>query len=496
MTAPSRALLAIVLPLVGALVPADSLVAQTPELDELRTGTHKKVLNKLTAFARRATSSKLPSMARVAWRHVVEHYDPDHKPARRALGFALSDGAWQRETAEKDLDKDEANYRKRQGIEKAWGQTCEQVAELHRELARALRDGGFAEKAQEEFRRVLAFAPDDEEGHLAIGHEAYEGFFGTAEDIAFAQRLRTLRETAREIAKKTYEIEPVPPEEMPAELAATGLTFYGARSERFVHWFVDSQEAAQRSVLWAERGYELLGEILGEDARFRRPQAVAWFAVVRSEAQRKIVYEKSPSTMGRFNLSQAMMFAGTTFGTTDGRRAGLYDLHEREDADHAVAHVTKLQFLGGRNDGLGEGLVHAMTWLLCGTTLTRYADLPKTVSGDAKPLGSNPAEWRKRLDQDISKGEDWPLHQLPRERADNFRDGARIKGWSFLVFMLARFPDRWYDLLDGMSAVELRIPEDVEAVFQEELGMSTQEVNDLWRAWAAPGSKLGVASGW
>ena len=69
------------------------------------------------------------------------------------------------------------------------------------------------------------------------------------------------------------------------------------------------------------------------------------------------------------------------------------------------------------NPALSEGLVHACTWLLCGTTATSYASLPRTVAGNHEVLGNDPEQWRRRLWGLMDTRKDWPLEQLPRERA-------------------------------------------------------------------------------
>lgn len=483
-----------VLPLLIALLPAARIAAQGAEIDALRADTNAQIVKLLTAFGKRAGTYKLPSHARVAWRQIVAHYDRDNDRARKELGFEQKDGEWRQTTPDTALPKDAADERKRTTIEKAWRTTCERVAKLHRELAKKLQDAGHDSLAQEQYRRVLAFEPQDRESHLAIGNESFNGFFGEAEDIAFAKRMQDLMTRAGELAEKEYEVTPLSADDMPDELKASGLAFGGARSKHFTHWAIDSQDDAIATLQWAERAYELLGELLGSKSRFRRPDALRWIAIVRTPEQRKAVFEAAPSTRGQYDLTQAMMFSGNTFETRGGR-AGLYAHEQATDADHAVAHVTKVHFLGGRNAGLSEGMVHAMTFLLCGSTLTHYADLPKTVSGKFELLKPDPEAWRDRLDEEIRTGQDWPLVQIPRERLDNFRESVRVKSWSFMLFVLARFPDQWYRLLDRHSRADL-MPEDVEETFHEVLDMSTHEVDELWRAWAQPGSKLGAASGW
>ena len=491
---PQHATRSAALAIAAALITTSSSAAQTQELDKLRAKTTKQITKTLVAFGRRAESTKMPSLAREAYRQILAHYDNDNNTARKGLGYRRQNGAWQRVKAEGSLADDTADDRQRSSIEKVWKTTRQRVAKMHRTLAVALRDAGHGELAREQFARILFYLPQDRESHVALGHASVGDYYGSEVEVAFARKMLAMLEQAAEIAEREYDIEPLPVDKMPAALRATGLPFVGARSKHFTYWVIESLEDAENSLTWAERSYDMLGELLGSKRRFRRPDNMRWTALVRTDAQREVVFAKSPQTTGEYSVDQARLFAGSVFQVRGGN-AGIY-IHERsQDADHAVAHVTKMHFLGGRNAGLGEGLVHAMTWMMCGSTLTFYASLPKTVSGKFELPRNDPEAWRERLEDEIRTGQDMPLVQIPRERYDNFRESTRVKSWSFMVFLLARHPNRWYGLVDGLSKKDL-MPEQVAEIFAEQLDCTLEEVEAEWRAWCRPGSALGKASGW
>lgn len=477
-----------------SLAMAVALPAQTPPSPTQRIATvEQQVLQALIGFARAAESAKLPSRARVAYETILEHYDLENPTARKGLGWKQVKGEWQAPAAG-SLAVDAAGPDQRKKVAEAWLLTSRKVAKLHRELGLALRDAGEPALSTMQLERALTFDPDDIAAHQALGHEQFEGFYGTAEQLAFVQRMRSMLEKAKELRAVEPEVKEVPDNKLPSTLQSVGLRFYGARSEHFEHWVVDSLPDAMACAQWAERAAALGTFLLGPDnPHLLRTSALRWCGCVRDDAQRDLVLEKAPTVRGKLTLEDAKLFGGLLFDSATGRASMSW--HEREiDADHSVATVTKRCLVGGRNVGFGEGLVHATTWMLCGTTLSYYCDLPKTQSGGAKLMPRDPKAWLTRLQDEIEAGTDYPLVQLARERADNFHESARIKSWSFMLWLLARHPDRWLKLLDKLSQANM-MPEDVTQIFATVMERDLGEIEDEWRAWARRGSRIGKASG-
>jgi hypothetical protein len=128
----------------------------------------------------------------------------------------------------------------------------------------------------------------------------------------------------------------------------------------------------------------------------------------------------------------------------------------------------------------------------CGACADRVLKGPGPKSASA--LARDPGVWLERLYSEIAAGKDWPLVQVPRERYDNFHESARIKTWSFMLWLVARYPERWPRLLEDVSKPN-QLPEDVAAAFREVLERDVGEIEAQWRKWARSNSRIGKASG-
>lgn len=468
-----------------------SVLAAQAEPDPRRTALDEEAATLLCNFARQAERQKWPSRAQQVYRMVLEHYDEENVAAHKGLGRRLVDGAWiEGESAGSDTD--EASERTRARLEKAWERVRSRVAEMHRELAQQLDEEGQVARSLEQFERAVALDPEDRRSHEALGHRQLDGFWAPAEWIECAERMRAIRAFADELRERTYEVREVPQDQLPAELKRSGLTFHGARSEHFVHWNVESQEEAERGLQWAERAWDLLGFLLGDSAHERRAEALRYHARLQRKEQQKQLLEASEACRGEYTLSQALMFGGSAFNAPGGR--GSYAImHRRTRDDEVVGHVVK-RHMSVENPALSEGLVHACTWLLCGTTATSYASLPRTVAGNHEVLGNDPEQWRRRLWGLMDTRKDWPLEQLPRERYDNMRQEARIKAWSFVAFLLGRYPDRWLQIMYELGSDKGLTVELVQERMEAATGRTLSSLDEEWREWARRDSPWGKVS--
>lgn len=457
------------------------------DLDQQVTGI-------LVGYARSAETSKLPSLARDAYRLIVTHYDRDHRASRAALGQEEFDGEWRQATPRDRLPADTGTAAQRKSTLTAWRRVQKRLGKLHKDLGLALRGGGFEERAQYQLRRALAFVPDDVAVHDALGHETFDGFRGSAEQIAFVKRLREIRAKADEIAAMEFELEDLDAARLPKELAASGVPFAGARSKHVAYWVAGDVAEARECALWHERGLHLLQWLFGEDADLRkrlRDEPLRWVAVLRTSGQRDLLLTHSPATRDGETLERAKLFGGQGFQSGGGRAA--WGWHEREhDRDHAVGLITK-HGTPWFNHPLGEGLVHTMTWLLCGSLEASFLQLAAT-EGDKEERSRDPAQCLAVLRAGIDNGEDWPLAWIPRERSDNFRHPARYKSWSFVTWLLARHPEEWVWVLADLQEKTLS-EDDVRETVAALLHREFDEIEAEWRDWARAGSPIGKASG-
>ena len=469
-----------------------ALAAQTPApKSEAELG--QQAIQVLLGFARTAETYKSPSRAREAYEQIVEHYDTEHAASRTGLGWKKVKDVWQQVTQADKLPKDAATPAQSKQVDDAWRIACKRVAALHETFALTLDAGGNRARAVYHFERALVFAPDDLECHRALGHDEFDGFFGTAEEIAFVRRMRAIFAKASEIADLPITVEAAPASLLPAELKQLAIQFSGSRSKHTTYWVAGGEEEAQRCAIANERAVMLLQFLFGDDPearQFLKPSPVRWIVVLRSSEQRAELLEKCPAARDNDPLEKALLVCGSCFTSKNG--AAEWVFHYAHDEDHAVGQATK-RGTPWFNSGLGEGFVHTMTWLLCGTLHSSYMMLPATQA-EKQERPERPREWLAALRADIARGEDWPLVQVPRERMENFRNPVRFKSWSFMTWLLARHPDQWVELLVDLGR-RPSSPEDVAAIFARVLGRELGEVEAEWRAWARAGSRIGKASG-
>jgi hypothetical protein len=447
----------------------------------------------LVGYAKMAESYKAHGEARRIYDQILDHYDLENGQARTGLGWRRVKGEWQQTVADADLPKDAATPAQKKQLSAAWEAACKRVGGLHRDLGLQLLAAAERPRATAQLERALVFLPDDRAVHDGLGHQEFDGFRGTAEQIAFVQRMRAILALGKRLRAQPVEVQPVDAAQMPETLRRTGIAFAGARSSCLTYWVADSQEEAMNCAAANARAELLWRELLATDPAQDRLRLcpTQWLVVLRNPEQRKRLLEVSPECLGNKPMDQALLVGGTTFHV-GGVRAEWVFQYAAGDADHAVGQFTK-RGTEGLNSALTEGLVHCATWLLCDSMMSSYIQLAHTGGGAEAPPTA-PAEWFRRLQADIDLGQDWPLRQVPREGFQNFRESVRLKAWSFVLWLIARHPDRWVQLLGAMQGE--RIAEAaVDQAFESVLGRGVGEVEAEWRAFARRGSRIAKAAG-
>jgi len=481
----------------GCLLAAMLAVPAPAQDDEeqRRIKVETQVVKSLVAFGRRAESMKLPSRARDVYRIILEHYDEDHKTARRGLGFKKVKGDWEQVTATNKLRQNTGTDRHVRGLELAWQKTAKKAARLHRELGLALNTEGHIVSAFDQLERAIAFDPKDKESHKVLGHEEYDGFFGTDEQVQFVKRMRRIREKAAECAALDLEITPIPQNKMPNALRPSALDFQGAKCGGFTCWIVSGQSEAGEYARWQARAYEFAKWLAKDtnDLTLKSTKHIKYLAVVRTQEQKKLLLTESIDARAGEPIARAMLYGGNSFKDR-GVRAEWQHTHRDNDADAAVAHLAKRYFVHACNNAISEGVMHMLTEMMCGSVHSQYMILARTESNGGAEIERAIPAWTKALHQQIAADEDWPLAQLPRERMDNFRTPCRIKAWSFATWLLARHPRTWFRFAAELGRKN-QSTEDVAKRFKEWIDQSVGEADMEWREWARAGSAIGEASG-
>jgi hypothetical protein len=165
--------------------------------------------------------------------------------------------------------------------------------------------------------------------------------------------------------------------------------------------------------------------------------------------------------------------------------------------DALIAFVFHLGIGAGMNSALVEGLHHAATWYLMSTSITTFGALPEGTAGKEElRLPESTNWWLRKVRDDALAGNDWPLNQVPRERLSSFRNDVRIKSWSFMTWVLARYPDQWLEFFTKVPADKIPFPEEIDKIGEAAFGKKLAEVEAEWREWARGDSGVAAATGY
>ncbi len=491
--------LSVLLSLLLLPLAAPTLRAQfEPEQDKANAAA----VSRLLQFAGAAKSNKVMPRAKEAYDRILSWYDPEHKQARAGLGQRKVGDAWQDPV--KPIDwTDKANDDQRYRCVTEWNKAAQDLAKIHRTFGLKWLEQEPA-RAVLHLRRAVAYDPFDGESHKALGHEELvlgEGrggtFYGTAEEIAFVQRLREIEKFALTLAKKEYEVEPV--SEIPEELAKLKLEFHGAKSKTFTIFTRGTQENANDLVKWAERALEFLEWTLGEkdtkrlQARAGQERAFAWRGFIWTMTEKKDFIKENPQLFkDERDYLEANSFANISWQVPGGKTAIVAQkLTPAMMQDNLIGTIWN-QCLGG-NAALREGAMHAACWFLKSTTMTRYGALPEGTAGSAEiALPDSTNWWMREMRDAATAGTDWHINLIPRVQLSKFHNEARLKTWSFMVWCMARYPDKWLEFIRACPSDKIPFPEEIDQIGEKVFGKPLAEVDAEWREWAS--GRSGTAS--
>lgn len=499
--------------LLGALALARPSAAQDPFAAE-EAELVKRCVGTLMSFANSAKSNKVGQRAKQAF-DLVLAYDPNNSSARGELGFRKEKDVWVELPPEKRKKwVDKANYEGRFKVMDEWAKTSVKLADFHKKLGLKMQGAGNA-RAIYHLEKAVYYNPMDKESNIALGYKEGPGFFGTDHQIATAIKMQEIERRAVELARKKYPVTQLGSELIPEELVALrdaapdwmkrpSFDFHGAKSENFTVWVRGNQEMADNAVMWGERTLEFGEYLLGAEAakrlrfRERAVSSYAWHAFLATEREREEFVKANPS-VNRGKPEEALRFANTVWRAKDGVAVLKVGGAQRYIQDSIVAYVMFDGLLAARNDGVGQGIVHACTWYLKSTSISRWGAIPEGTQGDdglSLPEGTN--WWMRAVRDQAMSNQDWPMAQVPRERLARFRNDVRLKTWSLMTWMLAAYPDRWLEFFLQLPNADKSVPtlEDIEAVVTKVFGKSSEAIDAEWREWARGDSGIAFATGY
>lgn len=476
----------------------------------------KNCIKSLIRFANKAKGKKVGPRAKQALDLVLE-YDPDHKRARSELGFRSVKGQWVDKTNGKPKKwRDKANYEGRYTVVEDWAKTATELSIQHAKIGLKLKTAGKADRAAYHLGKAVYYNPHNKAANIALGNKEGPGFYGNDHQIAYAKRMKEIEIKAVEFARKQYEVEELSAEQMPVEFSnlidnapewmlKPSFDLHGAKSARFKIWTRGSQELANDSVMWAERTVDFMVWLLGEEqakkTRFVQRATKSWdmFCFLATSSERKVLLESNPNILAGKTVAEGMQFVNNSWRGKDGAVMCSVGGSGRGIHDFLIANIVFYGLCASGNDGIGQGIVHAITWYLKSTSIARWGALPEgTVGEDSLALPEGTNWWMRTVRDQAMSHQDWRFGQVPREKLSRFRNDCRLKTWSLMTWMMAAYPDTWVKFFRALPDADKRVPtlEDVEAVVVKELGKPSETIDAEWREWARGDSGVAYGTGY
>lgn len=464
----------------------------------------KEATKLLMRFASFARGKKDGPMEKQAYDLIITEYDPDHSRARKALDYKKGKDGWELAPPSKRKRwRDESDREARFKVQEEWREVSQKLAAEHRELGLAMResDGAITDFGKSHLARAILYDPLDPVSHEALGHVGWESngltYYGTEADVAFMKRMKEIETFALMLAKKEYEVEPV--DDIPEELNALGLEIYGARTKNFTVFTRGTQENAIDVVQWGERGLDFLEYCAGKYGKRVRQVAQA------NLARRAFVcYLWTKPEMDLFKEANAEklspradLFANLTYDVGGGKYGEVQPRNMPSSMHDDMIADAWHRGLAGVNGAMLEGLHHAATWFLKSTCITKYGDVPSgTVTEFSLVLPDGANWWLREMRNQAIARTDVPLNVVPRTQLSNFPPEVRLKSWSFATWMLARYPEKWFQLLLDVPADKIPFPEEIDKIMEKHFGASTASVESDWRDWASGRGVAAAATGY
>jgi len=496
-------------------VSAPQLRAQDAFAKDEQTLT-KNCIKTLNRFAGKAKAKKVGPRAKQALDLILQ-YDPDHKRTRTALGFRKVKGEWIGKPKEKRKKwRDKANYEGRFQVVEDWAKTATELSIQHAKLGLKLKEAGEKKRADYHLSKAVYYNPHNRDANIALGHKEGPGFYGTDHQIAYAKRMKEIEIKAVEFARKQYPVEELNPDQPPVEfrnlidnapewMLKPNFEIHGAKSARFTVWARGSQGLANDSVMWAERTVDFMEWLVGPKAakRLRLAERAsgrwAWQGFLATEREREEFLKSNPKVLAGRSLEEARRFANNTWRSESGVAVMKVGASHRRIHDALIAYVVMDGLTMMRNDGIGQGIIHAVTWYLKSTSIAKWGAIPEgTVGQDSLELPEGTNWWMRTVRDQAVSNQDWAFAQVPREKLSRFRNDCRLKSWSIMTWMMAAYPDKWLNFYLALPDADKKVPtlEDIEEIVVKHLGKPSEVIDAEWREWGRGDSGVAYGTGY
>lgn len=105
--------------------------------------------------------------------------------------------------------------------------------------------------------------------------------------------------------------------------------------------------------------------------------------------------------------------------------------------------------------------------------------------------------WLRAVRDQAIASSDFPVAGIPRVQMSDVPNSARLKAWSFGVWLLARYPEKWFEFLQTLPESGKRPTlDEIDAFYLDFFGRSRASIEDEWRGWAAGRTLTAYATGY
>lgn len=399
----------------------------------------RRAADRLADHAEQCAKAGAIDAARRAWLEVLFVYERDSERARRYLVDTRE------RVAELGADGGERGALR---ADASWTRARRDLAELHRDAARREARAGPGEAATAHWRRVLRFAPADEEAGRALGLEPFDGAWLEPHRAETLIGDRARDQVLVLLAETTWPVEPVregPVAEILAQ-APRVRRLTGVRGPSTEVWTDKGREANTAVLLHVERAV-LLTRALLASARDRDALArgsIPMYVGVERRADYQALCELGDQSGEQRAFARDRAIA--TWLRREPRRIYLANATGAVLLDWAV-RCTAVRVASPEPFALLEGTGHAACQWLLGRSLNHFAGTPpqrgeRTLSDALTADVTLPDQrvWQRLAIEQAWLGNGPDLANLLGLDADNMPVSARLDAWALQRYLLARDP--------------------------------------------------------
>ena len=451
------------------------------------TKLNERQAKTLHSYAEGAFKAGFPKVAKKIWLMLLSEYDPEHKEARKALGYEKLGNSWAVTPGFAYPKDDNPDPRKAAQLQKDWESTASKLAREHQKLAEDYAKAGRTDMAHRHFEKVIFFDPTNEGAQAALEHKAVAGLTGTDLEQTLYDRSKKIERAVAEEARKDYPVEALPADNKHPFLEKARIPYTSVQSEHFTVRGDFEPELLMEAARYGERAIRVM-QVVTEGYTGFNTDPKRWvreWAFFQDGDTYKQVLNANAELMDpaslkfRVEQTRGSMLQGEGMAlelSAPQNEQGVYDGSVRNVAQ---AHS------GLRQPGLTEGIGHTIVGMMFNNNRAFIVDRQeqlRTTTGeeDLDRYSPNMDTWKDlALEAAWKLGDGVPAASLPLIDAAKFTDDARIKSWSFCDYVVRRDPTL---LLSLDKLADQNHPIEVDKKFTElNDGLSVAQLEKEWK---------------